>query len=114
MEWPAYLTVKNEYIYILKTAFPHYLGQVKNFATAEELRQFNLAFYMKNSPVIAKHDIPGYYISIVFAGTLEGNRLFAGKDVKYNLEKEMELMAEFYFRERISKDEKRYLKFKER
>lgn len=118
MELPLYLTIKIDYIYILKTAFPHYLGCVRNFSSTNEYSHFvnrnGLSGYVKDRVADAIHEVHGYNIVITFAGTLEGNRLFVGRDVIANLNREMELMAEWYYLERIAKDEKRYLKFKTR
>lgn len=56
--------------------------------------------------------IAGYNLYLVFAGTLRGNMLPSYKDINAEVRIVFEMMALWFYNERILPDKKRYQKFK--
>lgn len=83
--------------YILQREYPHYVGKVSSNPFEKSLTH---------------SAIPGYYLWIVFSGTIRGNMMPAYRNVDVDAQSVMDSMAEWYMGERISKEEKRYKKFK--
>ena len=103
MKWPKFLTFKEgAYVYILQSAFPHYIGRVLRYDNDYTLDQ------AQGEP---KARIEGYRIMVFFAGALQGNQVW-GTTTPADLQKLINEMAGFYFSERICGDEKRYAKWK--
>ena len=97
------MTFKEDgYIYILQTAFPHYLGKVMRYEND---------WTMDTAEGEPKCRIDGYRITVFFAGALEGNRVW-GVTTPADLRKLVIDMAGFYFNERICADEKRFRRWK--
>lgn len=93
-----FLTFKEEgHIYILQTAFPHYLGKVTHAVDATALVQLQLL---------------GYHIFIDFAGTLGGNAILLNDNWKEQLKNVFQAMAEWYLKERVAIMLERFKKWK--
>lgn len=102
MPFPRFVTFKEgDHIYMLQTAFPHYLAKIHRCMTDYEL------FRIKRE---VKCDIPGYRMTLTFEGTLEGNLVFVG-DRPQQFRNLINEMASFYLL-RIQNDPKRYDKWK--
>lgn len=103
MKWPRFLTFKaNECIYILQSAFPHYLGKVM---------RYDNDWTLDHAPGEPKCRIEGYRIVVFFGGALQGNRVW-GETAPAQLQQLINEMAGFYFSERICADEKRFRRWK--
>lgn len=103
MGFPAFVTFKEgEFVYILQSAFPHYVGKVWRCETDYALSEIKKEI---------KCEVAGYRILISFVGTLEGNLVYLG-DKQQQLQKIVADMAFFYFLHRIDPDLKRYSKYK--
>jgi len=83
--------------YILQKAFPHYLGRIVSQKLESNLMQ---------------KPVSGYNLYVVFNGSLRGNLVPAFKDVYEEIENVFHAMADYFYRERILKEEKKYQKWK--
>jgi hypothetical protein len=83
--------------YILQKAFPHYLGRIVEQRLEKSLMQKAIA---------------GYNLYIVFDGSLRGNFVPAYKDVYKEIEDVFHAMADWFYQNRILKEEKKYKKWK--
>lgn len=82
--------------YILQREFPHYIGVVS----------------ISPDGTIVNAPISGYYLWVVFAGTLRGNMIPAFPDVYKEMESVFTAMSEWYYLNRIKSNPKKYAKFK--
>lgn len=87
---------KLEY-YVLQKSFPHYQGRIVNYPVEGAII---------NTP------IAGYNLWITFANTLRGNFIPAFKGVGEEIEHVFSNMSNWFLSERISKEPKKYEKFK--
>jgi len=102
MPFPRFITFKEgDFVYILQTAFPHYVAKVWKLDTDYAV------FQIKRE---VKCEIPGYRVVVTFEGTLEGNLVFVG-DQPQQFQKLIRDMGGFLLL-RIQNDPKRYAKFK--
>lgn len=83
--------------YILQREYPHYVGVLSEKPEADPIGQGTVA---------------KYNLWVIFAGTLRGNFIPAYQDVKKELSFIYQNMADWYYENRILKDESRYKKFK--
>lgn len=83
--------------YVLQRAFPHYCGVILTVPQADSLMTI---------------PFPGYHLYLTFSGTLAGNYLLSRRDMEVDLLESFTKMADWYFRNRIAINEKRYKKFK--
>lgn len=103
MRLSPYITFKHEEdIYIAQTAFPNYLACVRRYETDFEMRQ---------TKTVVKCQVDGYRILLLFSGTLQGNFVYIGDQVK-DLQKIVDQMAFWYFIHRVDKDRNRYNRWK--
>ena len=103
MKLSRFLTFKEDgYVYILQTAFPHYLGKVMRYEND---------WTMDTAIGEPRCRIEGYRIIVFFAGALQGPMVW-GISTPSDLQKLVNRMAGFYFNERICADEKRFRRWK--
>ncbi len=102
MERKSFITYREEddgvlKYYILQKEFPHNCGVIS---------------IKPNPEAIVQSTVSGYNLWVVHAGTLRGNMIAVYPSYKENLQLCYDEMANFFYNERILKDEKRYEKFK--
>lgn len=83
--------------YILQRDFPHYVGLLST---------------RPMDTVISNSAIAGYYLWIVFWGTLRGPFIPAYNGVDKDIQSLLDNMADWFCNERIMEDEKKFKKFK--
>jgi hypothetical protein len=83
--------------YILQREFPHYIGVIRTIPLARSLVEVHVS---------------GYNLYLSFAGTLRGNMIPSFKDAIKEMVIVYQNMATWYLDNRITKDEKRFKKFK--
>lgn len=83
--------------YVLQRDFPHYIAQIST--------------YPKEN-LIPSIQITGYYLWIVFCGTLKGNLITGYKNTLEDIKFVMNDMAIWYYANRIVVNDKKYKKFK--
>lgn len=92
-------TDKKEHLqyYIAQRDYPHFVGRIG---------------YHPETVVVQSVPISGHNLFIIFAGTLSGMRIPALDKVDEQITSVMVRMSEWYFKNRIEIDPKRYKKFK--
>ncbi len=102
MEWKPFITFREEVdgeekYFILQKSFPHNVAIIATQPMANPIAQSTIA---------------GYNLWLVWSGTLRGNMIAVYPEYKDQLVDCFEEMAEWFYNERILKNEKRYAKFK--
>jgi len=83
--------------FILQKAFPNFIGRI--------------VVYPEEGSV-ANVPITDYHLYVTFAGVLTGNFIPAHPNVKQEIEEVYSRMADWYYHNRVSVDEKKWKKWK--
>jgi hypothetical protein len=83
--------------FILQRKFPHYQAVILDRP--------------KDGAIVCM-PIPGYQLYVTFAGTIQGNYVLSKADLQQELQTVFEQMTDWYYKERILTDQKKYKKFK--
>ncbi len=104
MQLPEFIIYSESGItYLLQSSYPNYIGQIVQFGSGDEMLDWIARKKVDNGKCLAGK-IPGYNILVIPAGSMEKSAPL--KDSKF-----LESMAEYYGREKIEPNKRRYKKY---